>query len=98
MWIWWSFLFILFVVLSILFALKIHESFTNVNKLTLLQEDKKKIISCGCSELATWHPARIAHKMKCPIFRKLNPDLTVKEFLKDEGFPTNADQDWPHIF
>ena len=92
--IWSSFLFILlsiFVVFTIVFALKIHDS----NETKAL--GPKKIISCGCPDLATAHSGRIAHKLKCPIFRKYNPDLTVKKFMKGEEFSIEKDQEWPSL-
>ena len=56
------------------------------------------IISCNCPELATWHPGRIKHKLQCPIFRKLNPNLTITEFMEREGFPGEGPEKWPEIF
>lgn len=55
--------------------------------------------SCGCDALMTWHGGRIEHKRVCPIFRKLNPNLTVKEFMKYEGFPVKDAKDvpWPSL-
>lgn len=53
--------------------------------------------SCGCPDLVTWHPGQIEHMKKCPIFRKLNPNLTMKQFLNYEGFPINKDQEWPPL-
>lgn len=60
---------------------------------------KKKInvINCDCEELNTNHSARISHKLRCPIFRKLNKNLTTKEFMISEGFPNEKDFDWPSI-
>ena len=42
--------------------------------------------SCGCPELATWHPGRVEHKMGCSKFWTLNPNRTKEELLKSEGF------------
>ncbi|AMQ10528.1 hypothetical protein [Brazilian marseillevirus] len=53
------------------------------------------VVSCGCPELATAHPGRVKHKMECSVFRSLNPNLTVKQFLEYEGFPTTEDSEWP---
>lgn len=53
------------------------------------------IKSCECTDLMTSHQGRIEHKLKCPIFRKLNPNLTVKQFMNHEGFPTNGEMEWP---
>ncbi len=61
------------------------------------EESSDYPISCQCPELATWHPGRVQHKMTCPIFRKLNPNLTVKQFLKYEGFPIDDDEEWPEL-
>jgi len=49
-------------------------------------EKEIKIISCGCEELQTWHPGQVDHKLKCPIFKSLNPTITKEELLKYEGF------------
>ncbi len=57
-----------------------------------------KMNSCGCPDLATWHPGQIQHKFKCPKFRKLNPTLTVKQFMTAEGFPGyNGPDVWPTL-
>jgi hypothetical protein len=45
----------------------------------------------------TSHPGQIEHKLTCPIFRKLNPDLTVRDFMTNEGFPTKTDSPWPPV-
>jgi hypothetical protein len=62
-----------------------------------VNENTSKIKSCGCPDLVTWHPGQIKHKLYCPIFRKLNPNLTLKEFYKYEGFPNKEDEEWPKI-
>nr|WQM86810.1 hypothetical protein [Marseillevirus cajuinensis] len=56
-----------------------------------------QVVSCGCPELATSHPGRVEHKMRCSVFRSLNPELTMKKFLEFEGFPTDKDIEWPKL-
>ena len=59
------------------------------------QSDVLVIYSCRCRELATWHMGQIEHKLKCPVFRRLNPSLTVKQFYRKEGFDVQKDSPWP---
>jgi hypothetical protein len=61
------------------------------------KEDCNCPISCGCYELQTSHPGRVQHKLRCPIFRKLNPNLTIQQFLKFEGFPSDQYENWPEL-
>jgi len=46
----------------------------------------KPFVSCGCKELVTWHPGQVEHKSKCKKFWKLNPNRTLDELLRSEGF------------
>jgi hypothetical protein len=71
----------------------------NLNEDFQDNESKKRIVSCECEELATWHPGCVQHKMSCPIFRERNPGLTFGEFVKDEGFgyPGSGNADWPPL-
>jgi hypothetical protein len=58
---------------------------------------QENILSCNCPELSTWHPGRVQHKLNCPEFRKLNPNLSVNDFLYKEGFSDMKLKDWPPI-
>ena len=49
--------------------------------------DTSPFKSCKCPELATWHPGRVEHKLKCKKFWSLNPGRTKKELVTVEGLP-----------
>lgn len=65
---------------------KENEPYTKPPQNTHVTENKQAFISCGCPELATWHPGRVKHKLGCKKFWDLNPGRTEEELLKDEGF------------
>ncbi len=60
-----------------------NEHMTNDNVFATIKNDTKgstEPISCGCPELATWHPGQVEHKAKCL-------SLTMIQFMAWEGFP-----------
>lgn len=45
-------------------------------------------IECNCENTkgAVNHQSLTNHKMRCPLYRKLNPTFTDEKILKNEGF------------
>lgn len=60
------------------------------------ESTKQSIKYCDC-KLVTWHPGLIEHRMVCPVFRERNPNLSVKQFMKTEGFEIKEEKEWPPI-
>lgn len=54
---------------------------------------------CPCLDAVMGHMTRIQHKIRCPVFRELNPRLTIQEFFEQEGFPgeVQSHTPWPPI-
>ncbi|SNW62333.1 Hypothetical protein ORPV_429 [Orpheovirus IHUMI-LCC2] len=78
-----------------------HQLLSNIllyNINNSVRSDNDDIVkSCGCAELQTDHMGRIQHKLYCPIFRELNKDLLLKDFMEYEGFPMKENVDWPKL-
>jgi hypothetical protein len=64
---------------------------------TLINVQQYPPQSCKCRALETSHPGRMQHKLCCPIFRRLNPHLTVQAYMSSEGFPNSHRTAWPAL-
>lgn len=85
---------IIFIVFIFILLFMVYK-FGYSENLVCLIEDKIKMCDCDKSKLD--NKTKIQHNLLCDKFRKLNPDLTVKEFLETEGIVTDRDFNWPTV-
>jgi hypothetical protein len=89
---------VILVILIVYFIVDASESNSGTsNQTTDTLRSRIPITFCEHS-LATHHPGQVHHLLHCRRFRELNPNLSVQDYLKYEGFDKIVIiSDWPDL-